>query len=156
MKILSVKKSGNGFLINDTISVTNDDPNNKYVKAINEWLADGGSIDLEFSLTELRREKIDQLRAFTKAKITATYPEYKQRNFLAGEAAIRDKRIESLEKNTVYELSSDEEKMVSEAKKCEKWISAIRTKSNQIRRRISTMKYPELETFNPFDDSLWN
>ena len=93
MQINKVKKTKNGYLVNDSISVPNCEQNSDY-QAIQKWIAAGGSVEPEFLDAELlqkvkdsKKEAINVQRDTNMAKNTlhrvAGKDHYFQRNVSA-------------------------------------------------------------------------
>lgn len=67
MKIEKVKFQKNGFLVNDAVFVPNA-PENSDFKRVQEWIAEGGVVEDEFSLAEVKAKKIQEIKAVRDAK----------------------------------------------------------------------------------------
>lgn len=52
MNITTVKQQENGYLVNDSMSVPNS-PSNRHYVMVQEWIAEGGVVDPEFTVQEL-------------------------------------------------------------------------------------------------------
>lgn len=59
MLIETTKQTQNGYLVNDSISVPNDPTNSDY-QAIQEWIANGGIVQPEFTEEELLKNARDK------------------------------------------------------------------------------------------------
>lgn len=62
MKIEKVKFQKNGFLVNDAVFVPEASDNYDYQK-IQKWIDDGGVVEPEFSLEEVKAQKIAEIKA---------------------------------------------------------------------------------------------
>ena len=58
--INTVKQQSNGWLVNGSMSVPNDKSNRHY-KEVQEWIANGGVVEPEFTLDELKIAKVNEL-----------------------------------------------------------------------------------------------
>lgn len=67
IKIIKIEKSQNGFLVNGNLNVPND-PNNMYYCKVQQWIAEGGVVDPEFSLAEIKAKKIAEIKSIRDAK----------------------------------------------------------------------------------------
>lgn len=67
MKIEKVKFQKNGFLVNDAVFVPEASDNSDYQK-IQKWIDDGGVVELEFSLEEVKAKKVQEIKAVRDAK----------------------------------------------------------------------------------------
>jgi hypothetical protein len=65
MFIETVKQTQNGYLINNSTFVPNDPSNTDY-QAVEEWIAEGGVVEPEFSLNELKIKKIAEVKSARK------------------------------------------------------------------------------------------
>lgn len=63
MEITKVKDLGNSYLLNDSISVPKAAGNYHY-QAIQEWIANGGTMEPEFTLAELKAKKLAELNSY--------------------------------------------------------------------------------------------
>ena len=62
MNIEKIKQIQNGYLVNELIFVPNDPYNTDY-QAVQEWIAEGGVVEPEFSLDELKIKKIAEVKS---------------------------------------------------------------------------------------------
>ena len=62
MQINTIKQKQSGYLVNNSISVPNDSANSDY-QAVQEWIAEGGVVEPEFSLDELKIKKIAEVKS---------------------------------------------------------------------------------------------
>jgi hypothetical protein len=60
MFIETVKQTQNGYLINGSICVPND-PTNSDCQTVQKWIAEGGEVELEFTLPESIDKKLQEL-----------------------------------------------------------------------------------------------
>lgn len=67
MVINTVKEKESCFVINNTISVLKDSENPDYQR-IQKWILDGGIVEPEFSLAQLKANKITEIKAIRDAK----------------------------------------------------------------------------------------
>lgn len=155
MIIETVKYSKNGFLVNGSINVPNDPSNSDY-QIIKKLISDGGIVDPEFSTLEIKYSLVEKIKLEAFARITATYPEYKQRN-LSGEVSnIQNKEVISLKSGAgSYTPTSDEMILLRAAKTCKDFIDGIRAKSNQLEASLDSMTEEQLNAFDPSEDSNW-
>lgn len=58
--INKVKKSGSGLMVNESFWIPKDEANSDY-QAVQKWIADGGIIEPEFDLPELKSRKLLEL-----------------------------------------------------------------------------------------------
>ena len=70
-EIKSVKIQGNGYLLNGSMSVPQDDGNREY-ELIKQWLAEGNTPEPEFTEAELTRRAVDKKIAEAKAYLAST------------------------------------------------------------------------------------
>ena len=62
MGIQKIKQTKNGYLVNESTFVPNDPYNTDY-QAVQEWIAEGGVVEPEFSLDELKIKKIAEVKS---------------------------------------------------------------------------------------------
>lgn len=67
MQIITVKDITSGYLINGSVFVPKDSSNREY-QLVRQWIADGGSVDPEFSLEEIQIKKIAEIKALRDSK----------------------------------------------------------------------------------------
>ena len=58
--IKTIKQQSNGYLVNGSMSVPNE-PANRHYKEVQEWIANGGVVEPEFTLDELKIAKVNEL-----------------------------------------------------------------------------------------------
>ena len=80
MNIEKIKQIQTGYLVNDTTFVPNDPGNTDY-QAVQKWIDQGGVVEPEFSLDELKIKKIAEVKAarqtFQYANLTVGDYEFK-------------------------------------------------------------------------------
>ncbi|NBV06585.1 MAG: hypothetical protein EBS06_05045 [Proteobacteria bacterium] len=76
MDIESVKKSKNGYLVNELIFIPLDEKNSDY-KAVQKWIVEGGIVEPEFSLNEIKNKKIAEIKSIRDQKNIAPLTDYK-------------------------------------------------------------------------------
>ena len=108
-----------------------------------------------FKLTEVRKEKISDIKSEASKRIADLYPDYKQRNITGEVLRIQTKQIEALKAKTKYALTTEEKQSVLYASNCEIFIQQIRTRSNELEASLDSMTLAELEAFDPTNDSNW-
>ena len=67
MLINKAKFTKKGYIVNDSISIPNCSDNTDF-KLIQKWIADGGIVEPEFSLAEIRTKKIAEIKNIRDAK----------------------------------------------------------------------------------------
>ena len=67
MQILKVKAQEKGFLVNDYLNIPKDNFNSDYL-AVQKWLANGGVVEPEFSLAEIKTKKITEIKSIRDSK----------------------------------------------------------------------------------------
>ena len=72
MEILKVKIQGEGYLVNDELSVPKADGNRHY-ELIKQWLAEGNIPEPEFTPEQLNAQRISQIKAKASELILAKY-----------------------------------------------------------------------------------
>ena len=72
MEITTVKQKGEGYLLNDTLSVPND-PSNRHYQAIQAWLNEGPGnlIEPEFTAEEIAENEAKAIKDAAKAQARA-------------------------------------------------------------------------------------
>ena len=71
-EIIKVKIQGQGYLVNDTMSVPKADGNRHY-ELIKQWLAEGNTPEPEFTPEQLNAQRISQIKAKASELITSKY-----------------------------------------------------------------------------------
>ena len=79
--IQTVKISGQGYLLNGTMSVPKADGNIEY-ELIKQWLLEGNIPEAEFSAEELESQRIQAIKSKASELINSKYPDYKQLNII--------------------------------------------------------------------------
>lgn len=72
MEILKVKIQGQGYLLNNTMSVPKADGNREY-ELIKQWLAEGNIPEPEFTEVELNEQRIQAIKFKASELITSNY-----------------------------------------------------------------------------------
>ena len=72
VEIKSVKVSGDGWLLNNTMSVPGNAPGNKEYEIIKQWLEEGNTPEPEFTEEELAQQAKDKQIAEAKAYLSST------------------------------------------------------------------------------------
>ena len=72
VEIKSVKVSGDGWLLNNTMSVPGNAPGNKEYEMIKQWLEEGNTPEPEFTEEELAQQAKDKQIAEAKAYLSST------------------------------------------------------------------------------------
>jgi hypothetical protein len=67
MQIATVKKQNGGYLVNALVSVPNDPFNLEY-KKVQKWIANGGIVQDQFTLDEVKLNKIAEIKAIRDSK----------------------------------------------------------------------------------------
>lgn len=67
MQITTVKKQKSGYLVNNSIFVPNDIYNSDY-KEVQKWIANGSVVGDEFTLAEIKLNKIEEIKAIRDSK----------------------------------------------------------------------------------------
>lgn len=67
MQFFNVKLQKNGYLVNGAVFIPKDLSNFDYQR-IQQWVADGGILEDEFSLAEIKAKKIQEIKAIRDAK----------------------------------------------------------------------------------------
>ena len=70
-EILKVKIQGDGYILNDIMSVPKADGNREY-ELIKQWLAEGNTPEPEFTEAELAQQAVDKKIAEAKAYLAST------------------------------------------------------------------------------------
>jgi len=65
--IKTVKMQGNGYLLNNSLSIPNDS-GNYYYKLIQDWISEGNTPEPEFTVEELENKKVQEERKKAKAE----------------------------------------------------------------------------------------
>ena len=155
MQINTVKELENIYLVNGVDSVPKDS-NNTNCKEVLEWISNGGVVDPQFTSIELKAAKISEIKTEAYRRITATYPDYKQRNLNGAVSFIQNKEVLSLKAGSGnYTPTADEMTSLRAAKTCKDFIDGIRTKSNQLEVSLDSMTEEQLNAFDPSEDSNW-
>lgn len=157
MKVKSVKRMKNGYLVNGSFFVPNTSDNADW-KDIQEWIAGGGSVEPEFLDAELKSKKTQSIKLEAAKRIFESYPEWRQTNYIAAVTEINNKEIVAMKTIPFvaqYKLTAEELQTLKAADTCKKFITAIRVKSNSLERSVDAMTFAELEAFDPSKDSHW-
>jgi len=154
MDIQTVKDLGDNYLINDSISVPKDSSNREY-KKVTAWLENNDLSSL-YTTDELKAKHITEIKYQAYQRITATYPDYKQRNLNAEVSKIHNKEVVAMKNSTTYTLTADELAAIAAANTCEAFIQGIRTKSDELETSLDSMTDEQLEAFDPTDDNNWS
>lgn len=67
MQILKVKSQKNGYLVNDDAFVPSN-PDNSDFQRVSKWISEGGVVEDEFSLAEIKAQKIAKIKAIRDEK----------------------------------------------------------------------------------------
>ena len=81
MEIKRLKIQGQGYLLNNTMSVPNADGNREY-ELIKQWLLKGNTPEPEFTEKEIEAQRIQSIKAKAAELISSKYPDYKQLNII--------------------------------------------------------------------------
>lgn len=108
----------------------------------------------EPTLQEIQQALIIKTKAACASIIIATYPEYKQINFLSKVAIIQNKEISALKNGTKYQLQIEEKQALEDTQKCESFIADVRSKSNILEQKILVMTKDQLKDFDPYNDLI--
>jgi len=65
--IKTVKMQGNGYLLNNSLSIPNDS-GNYYYKLIQDWISEGNTPEPEFTVEELKKKKVQEERKKAKTE----------------------------------------------------------------------------------------
>lgn len=68
MQIRTVKKTKGGYLINNGEFFVPEDSGNSGHRKVKEWIAEGGIVEPEFSLAEIKTKKIQEIKAIRDGK----------------------------------------------------------------------------------------
>ncbi|MGB0495788.1 MAG: hypothetical protein ACPGJI_05470 [Kangiellaceae bacterium] len=96
-----------------------------------------------------------EIKTQANTRITAIYPEWKQRNHMAEIIDIQNKELVALKAGTPYTLSADEIATIATAKTTKNQAFAIRSKSKQLETSLSSMTSEQLKAFDPTNDLNW-
>lgn len=80
MKILKIKKSQESYIVNGSIYVPKIDGNSDYEK-IKKWIEDGGVVEPEFSLAEIKAKKIQEIKTIRDGKNIEPITDYSAKTF---------------------------------------------------------------------------
>lgn len=128
MNFNKVKKSGDNYIA-DGMFIPNEESNRHYA-ALQKWVKEGGNIEEEFNITDLKRQKIKGIKKEASTRIINQYPMYRQINVLM-----------SREVEEIFTIN--------------KSIKYIRRKSNFLEKTLSKMTLSELKNFDASKDSHW-
>lgn len=155
MQIEKVKKQKNGFLVNDVYFIPNDSTNYDY-KNIQNWIQGGGTVEPEFSTSEIKNSFIEKIKLEAGRRIVSTYPDYKQRNLNGAVSLVQNKELLALKAGSEnYTPTEEEMVLLRAAKACKEFIDAIRAKSNELEASLDSMTEEQLNAFDPSKNSNW-
>lgn len=88
MEIEKVCNFEKNYWVNDNLLVPKT-PNNSHFKAVQKWIAEGGTVELFDYSAEALADKITQIKSTAATLILETYPTHKQLNVLmSGDATL--------------------------------------------------------------------
>lgn len=123
------KKSKNGFLANG-IFIPKEKSNRHYI-ILQKWIEDGGKVEKEFGVEELKEQKITEIKNEASRRITNQYSITKQRNILISQDA-----------NSISAMNVV--------------IQEIRKKSNITEGLLKSMTFNQLKNFDANQEENWN
>lgn len=125
----SVKISGGGYLA-DGMSIPKEDSNRHY-QALKKWIDDGGVVDDEFDIDQIRNQKTLDIKGEASRRIVTEYSIVRQRNILMSQ--------EAAEISTMNDA-----------------IANIRDKSNLLEELLNDMTIDQLNDFDASQEENWN
>ena len=159
MQILKVKDNGKNFKINDgEFFVPKENGRKDDIEAVQKWIDAGGTVDPEFTNSELKSNLVEKIKTQAATRIDSAYPEWQQRNYIAAVTEIHNKEIVAMKTIPFvaqYQLTPEELQTLKDAHTCKKFITNIRAKSNELEASLDSMTEEQLNAFDPSEDSNW-
>ena len=124
----------------------------------NPWVEISKDSDIykEYTLSNIKLEKINACKAEASVRINKLYPSYKQINNIGGVINILNKENMLLKKDLSYELTTEDITILKSANDCKKYIDFIREKSNLLEDNIKSINdLTILQNMDISDDSYW-
>lgn len=128
--------------------------NGKVVDLTTEEINELQAREVEYN-SNIRSNKIKEVKAEAGRRIVEAYPEWKQRNYMAAVIDIQNKELVAIKAGGTYTLSADEVATIQSAQTAKTEVFAIRQKSDELENSLDSMTQVELEAFDPTDDNNW-
>lgn len=116
--------------------------------------------DADYKILSFNREKTKALlcvKQEANQRISALFPDYKQRNLTAAVCLIHNKEILAQKTGINYELTSEEKLTITKASQCNDFIMKIRDKSNLLEVVVNACtETTEILSIDISADNYWN